>query len=240
MYNNQYQYGKTVSLLSITEKDQVNGWLTPKNLKKAYDKTCKGYVYITPNLGKWKHPVDDRKDELGLIQPFILVQCKVLDKQNFHFEVGFSDTNGKRRRLIFYGSQYYVYSKDNIHRMQLHARIPCALIMEGMWMNLQFDIASFVDKCFDKVTLRTIDSIEIGGACLIRRIMTAKQQVPDSFPYVIERDFGEETALAFEQYVASGDHQGIENLDKNLNFQLGVDHMNQVVSFERIIYFGYI
>lgn len=64
--------------------------------------------------------------------------------------------------------------------------------------------------------------------------------MPDSFPYVIERDFGEETALEFEQYVASSDHQAIENLDKPLNFQNGVDHMNQVISFERIIYFGYI
>jgi hypothetical protein len=109
-----------------------------------------------------------------------------------------------------------------------------------MWMNLQFDIASFVEKCFDKVTLKTIDSIEIGGACLIRRVLTTKHQVPDSFPYVIERDYGEELALEFEQYVASNDHQSIENLDKNLNFTVGVDHMNQVVSFERIIYFGYI
>ena len=136
MYKNQYQYGKTVSLLSISEKEQVQGWLTPKNLKKAYDKTCKGYVYITPALGKWKHPLDDRKEELGLIQPFVIIQCKVLDKQSFHFEVAFTDQLGKRRRLIFYGSQYYTYTKDNIHRMQLHARVPCALIMEGMWMNL--------------------------------------------------------------------------------------------------------
>ena len=87
MYNNQFQYGKAVSLLSITEKDQINGWLTPKNLKKAYDKSCKGYVYISPNQGKWKHPIDDRKQELGLIQKYVLLQCKVLDTKGFHFEV---------------------------------------------------------------------------------------------------------------------------------------------------------
>jgi hypothetical protein len=80
MYNNQFQYGKSVSLLSITEKDQLAGWSTPKNLKKAYDKSAKGYVYITPTLGKWKHPADDRKADLALIQPYILLQCKILDK----------------------------------------------------------------------------------------------------------------------------------------------------------------
>ena len=47
-------------------------------------------------------------------------------------------------------------------------------------------------------------------------------------------------ALEFEQYVANSDHMNIDNLEKNLNFQVGVDHMNQVISFERIIYFGYI
>ena len=90
--------------------------------------------------------------------------------------------------------------------MPLHARVPCAMVMEGMWMNLQFDINSFVDKCFEKVTLKTIDKIEISGACLIRRVMTTKTQIPDSFPYVIERDYGEDMALEFEQYVASSDH----------------------------------
>jgi hypothetical protein len=70
--------------------------------------------------------------------------------------------------------------------------------------------------------------------------MSSKFQIPDSFPYVIERDFGEEQALEFEQYVTSSNHQSIDNMDKNMNFNVGVDHMNQVVSFERIIYFGYI
>jgi hypothetical protein len=31
---------------------------------------------------------------------------------------------------------------------------------------------------------------------------------------VIERDFGEEVALEFEQYVANTDHQAVENLEK--------------------------
>lgn len=32
----------------------------------------------------------------------------------------------------------------------------------------------------------------------------------------------------------------IDNLEKKYNFLMGVDHMNQVVSFDRIVYFGYI
>jgi hypothetical protein len=42
---------------------------------------------------------------------------------------------------------------------------------------------------------------------LIRKIFTLKYQLPDSFPYVIERDFGDEVAIEFEQYVASSEHK---------------------------------
>lgn len=71
--------------------------------------------------------------------------------------------------------------------------------------------------------------------------MSTKNQLPDSFPYVLEKDFGEEIALDFEQYVAGEtDQSQIETLERGLNFQVGVDHMNQVVSFERIIYYGFI
>lgn len=104
--------------------------------------------------------------------------------------------------------------------------MPAAYIMEGLWMNLQFDLHSFVDKCFTGVKLKQIENIQLGGACLVRRIMSTKTQLPDSFPYVIERDFGEEVALEFEQYVATSEMQSIDNLEKGLNFQLGVDHMN--------------
>ena len=66
-------------------------------------------------------------------------------------------------------------------------------------MNLQFDIKSFVEKCFpNDIKFKQIDNINISGACLIRRIFTTKSQVPDSFPYVIERDFGDDVALEFE------------------------------------------
>lgn len=32
----------------------------------------------------------------------------------------------------------------------------------------------------------------------------------------------------------------MENLEKTLEFGQGIDHMNQVISFDRLVYFGYI
>ena len=37
---------------------------------------------------------------------------------------------------------------------------------------------------------------------MIRKVMAMKFQLPDSFPYIIERDFSEKTALDYEGYVA--------------------------------------
>ena len=61
MYNSHYQYGKCVSLLNIQEKDCLTQWNTTGSLKKAYDKTVKGYVYILDQNSKWTHPKEPRK-----------------------------------------------------------------------------------------------------------------------------------------------------------------------------------
>lgn len=50
--------------------------------------------------------------------------------------------------------------------------------------------------------MRSIDQITISGSCLIRKVFTLKQTIPDSFQFVIEREFGPDEARAFEDYVA--------------------------------------
>ena len=74
------------------------------SIKKAYDRSVKGYVYITDANSKLQLPQDTRRQELCLIQPFLNFQVKVLDKKQFHFEIGFTDTDKQKKRLIFYGS----------------------------------------------------------------------------------------------------------------------------------------
>ena len=83
----------------------------------------------------------------------------------------------------------------------MHARIPSGMILEGVWLNLQIDIQSFVENCFDATNFRSIDAISVQGPALVRRVFTCKAQMPDSFPYVIEREFGAEQAQGYEDYV---------------------------------------
>ena len=115
------------------------------------------------------------------------------------------------------------------------------MILEGVWLNLQFDLDSFVEGCFEgSQGFRSIEGISIQGPALVRRVFTCKTQLPDSFPYVIEREFGVEQAQGYEQYVNSRlkSNLVIQNLSQNYQFSTGVDHMNQVMSHPRMVYFG--
>lgn len=126
----------------------------------------------------------------------------MLNKVQFHVEVTFSDYDKQKKRLIFYGGAQYAFSKDNIQRQLLHARIPAGMILEGVWLNLQIDLESFVETCYDGSTsFRSIDAISIHGPALVRKVFTCKHEIPDSFPFVIEREFGQEKASGFEEYV---------------------------------------
>ena len=119
------------------------------------------------------------------------------------------------------------------------------MVLEGVWLNLQFDLVSFIDRCFENTEFKSIDSISINGPCLIRRVCTCKCQVPDSFGFVIEREFGQEASNGYEEYVqqyfnSKNGTNEIEQLQSSFDFPSGVDHMNQVISYERLEYFGYI
>jgi hypothetical protein len=74
------------------------------------------------------------------LQTNLLFQIKVLDKKSFNLEVVFTDTEKNKRRLTFFGSNHYQYSKDNIVRSPLAARIPTSMILEGVWLNLMIDV----------------------------------------------------------------------------------------------------
>lgn len=58
MYSNQFQYGKHVTLLNIQEKDSIDKWHTQGLLRRAYDKSVKGYVFVTDAGSRLKQPGD--------------------------------------------------------------------------------------------------------------------------------------------------------------------------------------
>lgn len=69
-----------------------------------------------------------------------MFQIKILDKKSFHFEVTFTDSELVKRRVYFSGASDYLYSKANIVKNPHNVRVPCSMILEGVWLNLSFDI----------------------------------------------------------------------------------------------------
>ena len=90
-------------------------WKVNGLMKQAYDKSVKGYTYIIDKNTRLIAPRDSRKQNLQLIQPFIILQCRIIDRASFYLEVGFSDTENVKRRLIFYGGSPYSYTKNNMN-----------------------------------------------------------------------------------------------------------------------------
>ena len=68
-------------LALLIDKETINKWHISGSIKKAYDRSVKGYVYMTDINSKLQIPKDTRKQELYLIQPYLLLQVKVLDKK---------------------------------------------------------------------------------------------------------------------------------------------------------------
>lgn len=48
-------------LFSVTDKETIKRWLVSGSIKKAYDRSVKGYVYITDLSSKLQLPKDPRR-----------------------------------------------------------------------------------------------------------------------------------------------------------------------------------
>ena len=48
------------------------------------------------------------------------------------------------------------------------------MILEGVWLNLNIDIQSFVENTFEVTNFRSIDAINITGPALVRKVCTVK------------------------------------------------------------------
>ena len=171
-----------IYLTHAIDKDSLAGWSFSGPVKKAYDKTCKGFILLFEHSTKAMIPVDPRNSEdLHLVQPYLMMQIMITDKKVFHLEITVTDQHKIKRRLFFNAGQSYSPAKDNISKQQLHARIPFDIVRDGVWMNLQLDILNFYEACFPgEPPFRSLDGIIITGACRIRKVLTMRSQLFDT------------------------------------------------------------
>jgi len=111
--------------------------------------------------------------------------------KNFHFEVGITDSQKTKRRLIFHsGAKEMVINP-------LHARIPISEFSRNTWLNLSIDVFSFAQYCFKGALIRSLDFLCVTASCKVRKIFTMRSPI-------MEEDLESNSGLicAMEEYIA--------------------------------------
>jgi hypothetical protein len=74
-----------------------------------------------------------------------------------------------------------------------------------------------------------------------------RSQIFDTTAALLQRDYGMEVAQEYEDRFLVSDaqgygvgHPGVEDLPNNLNFNSGVEFVNQVITYDRVIFWGYV
>jgi hypothetical protein len=81
----------------------------------------------------------EEKQELALVQPFLVFQLFLPVGEPFSIELAVTDTGKAKRRLNF------TTNVRDLDKNYFHAKIPIDSLKRGVWLNLSIDILSFME-----------------------------------------------------------------------------------------------
>ena len=91
---------------------------------------------------------------------FLVVQVYVPLSKDFAVELGMTDINNSKRRLMISTS-----FKD-LSSTPLHAKLPLNILKRDTWLNLCFDLRSFINEMFPNQTFKSLEEFTISGDLL--------------------------------------------------------------------------
>lgn len=162
----------------------------------------------TGGVSKMNIPAND-KQQLGIVQSFIVFQIFVFMPKSLSIEIAISDTSKTKRRLMFSAA-----SKEIVIN-PLHSRIPLLNVPIGVWINLSIDVLSFVAECFKSQTFRSIDFISVSASCKVRRIFSMRNSLME-----YERNTTDEFPLEYADVLPKTLSLPSGLLQENLNFNI--------------------
>jgi len=225
MFQHAYQNGSHLEIFDakgLKQNEKINDKLFKVSnsnfVSKSYDKSLKSYIYeVLPGTkATLQFPKDDRQD-LGLLQHYLVLQIFLGMDSTFSLEVVLSDTANHKRRLIF------TNSVKEIEKTHFHIKIPLDHIKRNTWINLSFDLLSYFEM-FPSSTFRSLESFIISGNYKLRKIFTMRG------PLIESSSNNDELAFPSLNHQKS---QGI--ISKALNFGPGAVYENQLVFFKGVI-----
>ena len=180
LFDHVFQGGASVEVWAATGSSPTQNWAVGSGVHKAYDKPVKGYIYRCDGgpSAKMQFPKDARTP-LGLVQPYLTFQIEIDPDKPFSLELSISDAappaasgvacrsaTRTRRRLIFSTS-----IREGAWN-PMHTRVPLDGVPRGRWVNLTLDLPALVETNFGGATFGRLESLALGGACRLRKIVT--------------------------------------------------------------------
>ncbi|XP_077181098.1 protein CFAP20DC isoform X2 [Paroedura picta] len=179
MFKNEYQGGPFVEIFSAQGKNPGAKWKifgSPSVIGKEFDKEVKGFVFVlegSSQTNKMQLPKEMRQN-LGLIQQFLVLQIYVPLGQDFSTELLITDLGNIKRRL------YLSTVHKELSVTPLHAKIPLFMIKRKIWCNLCIDLVEFTSEIFKGAVYQSLDGIIVSANCKLRKIFTLKSKPLDT------------------------------------------------------------
>uniref|UniRef100_A0A8D2LGR4 Chromosome 3 open reading frame 67 n=1 Tax=Varanus komodoensis TaxID=61221 RepID=A0A8D2LGR4_VARKO len=167
------QGGPFVEIFSAQGKNPGTNWKvfgSPSVIGKEFDKEVKGFVFVlegSSQTNKMQLPKETRQN-LGLIQQFLVLQIYVPLGKDFSTELLITDLRNIKRRL------YLSTIHKELSVTPLHAKIPLFMIKRKIWCNLCIDLVAFTSGIFKGAVFQSLDGIVISANCKLRKIFTLK------------------------------------------------------------------
>lgn len=175
MFSQVYQSGDAgVEVFSASGKSPGRQWKVSSSVHKVYDKTVKGFVFLldkkssTPNA-LMQIPTTPGKDNLGLIQRYLVFQIRSQSKKPLTIEICVLSRKDKLQRYRLHMSSKF----RSIEVNQLHAQIPIGLFLKpDTWTHFIVDVSSLTSLFFKNNDFGSIDSIGLHSGCRLRKVFT--------------------------------------------------------------------
>nr|CCA17498.1 predicted protein putative [Albugo laibachii Nc14] len=176
MSNSFFQGSDHIELLSAQGRTSAEKWKCKGRVIKSFDKRIKSNAFHLDGNSdtNMQYPKDTKLGATAVMQRFLLFQILVPFTRSLCIEIGYSDFQKNRRRLIISSA-----FRDFVQN-PLHAQIPLGRkIPRDTWMNLVCDMSYLVINSFDYPEdsvdcFKTVDTISISGTCHLRRVFTMK------------------------------------------------------------------
>ncbi|GBN20272.1 hypothetical protein AVEN_226147-1 [Araneus ventricosus] len=159
-------------LFSINNRNLVNNWKVHSSVKKVYDDQSKTFVYCLKGkspipLMKW--PKD--KTNVPSTRPVLVFQMCAPPGASILIDIGVAVRSATRRRVTL---------SSNLKKRrvtELSVAVPLTVAQDSTWCHLLVDVDAAVSLAWKKERLKSIDSIDVGGAFSVRRIFAVSKDM---------------------------------------------------------------